>query len=123
MHKGAFVLLVVAAIAWAALLYITVHAIDTMGFASAGDYFFGDFSHPWRRQFNADFAIHMLTVGVWMIWRSRSLIVGLICAALAVNLGALFTLPYIIIAIWQARGNVSAALSGKHYEADRLNIR
>jgi hypothetical protein len=89
-----------------------------MGFAAAGDVFLGDFGHPWRAQFGADFTIHLLGVATWMIWRSRSLVAGIVCAILAINCGALFTIPYLLWAVWTAGGDVAAALTGARFRAN-----
>jgi hypothetical protein len=116
MRTGLIVFSAVAAIAWVVLLYVSLHAISAMGASAAGAVFIGDFAHPWRAQFGADFAIHLLLVAGWMIWRSRSWVVGIICAALCVNLGALFTLPFLLVAIWRSR-SLEAALLG--YQSQR----
>ena len=100
---------VTAAIAWATLFYISAHAVSAMGTDAAGQIFFGDFSHPWRAQFNADFSIHLLLVAAWMIWRTPNRIVGVVCGALAVCFGALFTLPFVALATWRG-GGIAAAL-------------
>jgi len=100
---------VAAAIAWATLFYISAHAVSAMGTDAAGQIFFGDFSHPWRAQFNADFSIHLLLVAAWMIWRTPNRIVGVVCGALAVCFGALFTLPFVVLATWRG-GGIAAAL-------------
>lgn len=94
MTKPSLVLFTVAAaIAWTILLYLSVHAVDAAGVNTAGPVFLDQFSHPWQAQFGTDFSIHLLLVAAWMIWRSPSWIVGVVCALLAINLGALFTLP------------------------------
>lgn len=118
MKASLVIVSVVAVLAWVALLYVSAHAVASMGFDAAGTYFFGDFDQPWRAQFNTDFAIHLLGIAMWMIWRSRSLPLGVLCAILAVNFGALFTIPFVIAAIWKADGNVPAALSGAQYKGD-----
>ena len=106
-RPGLIVFSVVAAIAWVILFYISAHAVAAMGVNAAGPVFLDQFNHPWRAQFGADFSIHLLLVAAWMIWRSPSWIV---CAVLAINLGALFTLPYVVIAAWRG-GGIAAALA------------
>jgi hypothetical protein len=110
-RAGSAIFSLVAALAWAALLYVSIHAVSTMGAAAAGTVFVGDFAHPWRAQFGTDFSIHLLLVAAWMIWRSRSWIGGIVCAVLAVNLGALFTLPFLLIAMGRS-GSLEGALLG-----------
>jgi hypothetical protein len=104
MRPGLIAFSVVAAIAWAILFYVSAHAVAVMGVNAAGAIFFEQFSHPWPAQFGADFSIHLLLVAAWMIWRAPSWIGGIVCAILAINLGALFTLPYIVIAAWRGGG-------------------
>jgi hypothetical protein len=43
---------------------LSVKAVGQMGLAAAGHVFFGDFSHPWRAQFNGDFGMHLLPYGL-----------------------------------------------------------
>jgi hypothetical protein len=60
------------AVAWLVILWISFQAVSRMGFGVAGGVFIGDFAHPWRAQFNGDFAIHLLLVAAWIIYRSKS---------------------------------------------------
>jgi hypothetical protein len=109
MRIGLILFTVAAAIAWTVLLYISAQSVLAMGVNAAGDVFLSDFTHPWRAQFNADLSIHLLLVAAWMIWRTPNWILGIVCAVLAINLGALLTLPYFVIAAWR-RGGIEAAL-------------
>jgi hypothetical protein len=101
-----------AAVGWMILFALSVQAVAAMGVNAAGSVFLEQFGHAWPAQFGADFSIHLLLVAAWMIWRTPSWIVGIVCAILAINFGALFTLPYIVIAAWRG-GGVAAALVGK----------
>ena len=47
-----------------------------------------------------------------MIYRSRSWVVGIICAILAINLGGVFTLAYLIVVSVQAKGDMRKVLLG-----------
>jgi hypothetical protein len=109
---------VVAAAAWAALFYISANAVSAMGLAGAGDTFFAGFAHPWYAQFHTDFAIHLLLAGAWMIWRAANRLVGLLCAVLTLNLGALFLLPFIAV-IWLRAGSLAAGLCGPRCRVER----
>jgi hypothetical protein len=99
-------------IAWAVLFTVSVHAVQSMGVNAAGAVFIGDFAHPWRAQFNTDFTIHLLLAAAWMIYRSRSWLVGVVCAILAINLGGVFTLAYLLVATFQAKGDFAIVLLG-----------
>ena len=83
-----------------------------MGINAAGTVFIADFSHPWRAQFGTDFAIHLLLVASWLVWRSRSWLVGIICAVLAINLGSLFTLAFILVSMLRNGGDLRKVLLG-----------
>ena len=98
--------------AWVILLWVSVHAVAAMGINAAGTVFIADFSHPWRAQFGTDFAIHLLLVASWLVWRSRSWLVGIICAALAINLGSLFTLAFILVSMLRNGGDLRKVLLG-----------
>jgi len=102
---------------WAVLFTVSVHAIQSMGANAAGAVFIGDFAHPWRAQFNTDLSIHLLLAAAWMIYRSRSWVVGLVCAVLAINLGGVFTLAYLLVATFQARGDMARVLLGRRAPA------
>ena len=97
---------------WVLLVGITVHAIQVLG-SEAGMVFLSDFLHPWRAQFNTDFAIHLLLFIVWVVWREESKVVGLILAALCL-MGGLFTLLYLLFAIYRAKGEPEKLLLGAH---------
>ena len=109
-----------ATIAWLYLFALSAYAIGQMGFDAAGAVFLGDFVHPWRAQFNADFSIHLLLMAAWMVWRSRSWPVGLVCGLLTICMGALFLLPYLALAWWRG-GSLENALSGhRSWQAGNL---
>ena len=76
--------------------------------------FIGDFAHPWRAQFNADFALHLLLVAAWWVYRARSWILGLVWAVLAINVGAVFTLAYLLVVSIQVKGDMRRLLLGRH---------
>ncbi|MET0377950.1 MAG: hypothetical protein ABW049_03075 [Spongiibacteraceae bacterium] len=101
------------ACALAVVVAITVHAIQQMGM-QAGDIFFGDFAHPWRAQFNADFTAHLLLMAAWMIWRERQLWIGVLCGILAIVMGGAFSLAYILVASFNVKGDVRKLLLGAH---------
>ena len=49
-----------------------------------------------------------------MVYRARSWAVGLVWAVLAINLGALFTLAYLLVLSIQAKGDMRMVLLGRH---------
>ena len=93
---------------------ITGIALADQGAAAAIATFATDLDHPWRAQFYADLEIHLLLFGAWMIYRERSPAVGVLCAFATLALGALFTLPYLLVASFHGHGSVRALLLGRH---------
>lgn len=112
MRIGMTVFRVLLGLAWLGLLAVSVNAVRQLGLGAAGDVFFSDMSHPWRAQYNTDFLLHVVLVAAWMVYRSRSWIVGLICGLLAINVGGVFTLAYILVATFQAKGDMRKVLLG-----------
>ncbi len=103
------------AVGWLGLFAVSVKALQLMGLNSAGTVFISDFDHPWRAQFNTDLGLHLLLAGSWMIYRTRSLAIGALCAVLAINLGGLFTLAYVLVASFRAEGDFRKVLLGCRY--------
>ena len=56
-------------------------------------------------------------VAAWLIWSAKTWLWGLVSAVLAINLGALFTLAYLLVRSFQTQGNIKAILLGRHYTA------
>lgn len=101
---------------WLRLLYVTVHAGQTLGWDKAGDFFFGDMAHPWRAQFNTDFFAMLLLVAVWMVWHAKSRALGVVFAVLSVMGGCLFTFAYLLVQSFRTNGNIPAILLGRHFD-------
>lgn len=116
MRLGMNVFRLLLSVGWAALLLVSVRAVTTMGVGGAGGVFIGDFAHPWRAQFNTDFSLYLLLAAAWMVYRARSWVLGLVWAVLAINLGGLFTLAYLLVASIQAKGDMRKVLLGRHAE-------
>jgi hypothetical protein len=103
---------VLVIILWLLIVGITWRALHALG-SDGGMVFVSDFSHPWRAQFNTDFSIHLLLFAIWVFWREKSKIVGLVAALLCV-LGGMFTLLYLLLAAYRAQGDVKKLLLGVH---------
>ena len=99
-------------IVWAAVAAVTLWALLELGLPAAPRTFLSDLSHPWRAQFYADLEAHLLLVGAWMIYRERLPLVGAACAAATLLLGALFSLPYVLLAGLRAKGDIRRLLLG-----------
>ncbi|MBV9511736.1 MAG: hypothetical protein JO303_15800 [Caulobacteraceae bacterium] len=112
MNPGMAVFRGLLCILWLVLLVMTIHAVQAMGIGAAATVFLADYSHPWRAQYNTDFAIHTLLAAAWMVYRSRAWPIGLLCAFLALNMGSMFTLAYLLVATFQAKGDMVKVLLG-----------
>ncbi len=102
----------VLVVGWLLILYISVEAVRWIGVAPSFDIFIGDYSNWWRAQFHTDFMIHAVLAAIWMLYRTKNLLVGILLALLAINLGSLFTLAYIFALTFSAQGDVRALLLG-----------
>lgn len=100
-------------IAWLALTWTSVHAVATMGPNAAGAFFFGDMAHPWRAQFNTDFAVHLLLMAGWIVYRERNLVRGVPFGLLAILLGGVFSFAYLFVATFAVRGDWKSLLLGR----------
>jgi hypothetical protein len=99
-------------ILWSAVSAITVGAIAAMGIDAAPATFVRDLAHPWRAQFYADLEAHLLLFAGWIVWRERASAPGFVYAAATLLLGALFTLPYLLVASAGCGGGVGPLLLG-----------
>ncbi|HEY1077405.1 MAG TPA: hypothetical protein VGE51_12005 [Fontimonas sp.] len=99
-------------VGWLLLAAITAWAVGTLG-GDGGLVFFSDFSHPWRASFNTDFLLHVIPIAAWIYWREPSKGLGLLLAAGAF-MGGLFTLAYLLVATYRAKGDPRRLLLGRH---------
>ncbi len=101
-------------IGWVATAWATVRAAG-MGLGLAGDFFFGDMSHPWRGQFNIDFLVHLILVALWL-WRTeKNRMLAPLVGLLAIMGGALFTFAYLLVRSYGGDGTISHLLLGRHH--------
>jgi hypothetical protein len=99
-------------LAWLVVAAITWLAVRDFGMV-AGDVFLADLkSLSWRAQFNADFLLMLIGVGLWVAWRHRFHPVGWCLGLLCVLGGNLFIAPYLLGALWRAKGDVAQMLLG-----------
>jgi hypothetical protein len=96
-----------------AMLVVTVMAAGRLGVPAGISTFLADLGHPWRAQYLSDLEAHLLLAGCWMIYRERSRPVGAGCAIAALLFGALFTIPYVLLASYRTLGDPDALLTGR----------
>ena len=105
---------------WLALVWVTLRAVTQAGVGAAWGVFIADFADPWRVQFDTDFALHVLLIAAWMVYRAPTWGIGLLTALLAVALGGLFTLAYILVLAVLARGDMRVVLLGPQARSAEL---
>ena len=66
----------------------------------------------WSGQFNLDFLMYLLLSGLWIAWRERFSLRGLILGALASVLGIVFFGPLLMFWWWKADGRLEGLLLG-----------
>ena len=101
-------------VGWLVVMGVSMHAIQAMGASASADIFMRDFSHPWRAQFNTDFSLHLLLMALWILYREKSLIRGIPFAMLSIVGGGAFSLAYILVATFAAKGDFGRLLLGGH---------
>lgn len=99
-------------VGWVLVMWVSIHAVQAMGASASGDIFMRDFSHPWRAQFNTDFSFHLLLMALWILYREKRLIRGIPFAVLSILVGGAFSLAYILVATFAAKGDFRRLLLG-----------
>jgi hypothetical protein len=112
MRLGVNIFRVILVAAWLVLLWVSAKAVAAMGANAAGAVFFGDMAHPWRAQFNVDFALHLLLVAGWLTYRDRVWIRGLLFGVLAIMFGGVFTLAFLLVETFRTKGDMRRVLLG-----------
>lgn len=68
----------------------------------------------WRSQFDFDFLIHLLLLACWVVWREGATARAYAFGLLSVVMGGMFSFPYLIHALYHAKGEPRALLLGVH---------
>ena len=100
------------AAAWIGVAAVTAWAIATLGLWGLFDTLGSDLSHAWRAQLDSDLEAHLLLFAGWIGWRHRWRPGGLAAGVAVLLLGALFTLPYLLLATFRA-ADIRALLLGE----------
>ena len=106
-----FRLLVVAL--FALLLVYTGITVSNEGWNFYPVYFADVAGFSWRGQFDVDFSCFLILSAVWLMWRHHFSAAGIISAICVSTLGALFLTAYLLVASFNANGDVSEILLGK----------
>ncbi|MEP4484992.1 MAG: hypothetical protein ABJ013_05145 [Halioglobus sp.] len=76
---------------------------------------FGDIlALNWRSQFDADLVIHLLLLATWVSWREGFSMKGHFFGFLSIVMGGMFSFPYLLHAIYVAKGDPIGVLLGDH---------
>lgn len=103
-------------IGWAVVAWATYRAAG-MGLGLAGDYFFGDMSHPWRGQFNLDFLAHLLLMALWLWWTEKNRMLAPVVGLLVIMGGALFSFGYLLIRSFGGDKSIRHLLLCRHHKS------
>ena len=98
-------------VAWVVTAYLVVIATIELG-ALASLVWFTDFAQPWRFMFYTDFTFYLLLVGLWILYREESPVVGISCAVMSAALGSIFTLGYLFVITFQVDNDFHKFLLG-----------
>jgi len=109
-------------VGWLALAWATMRAAG-MGLDLAGDFFFGDMSHPWRGQFNIDFLAHLLLMAFWMWWTEKNRLFAPLVGLLAIVGGAFFSFAYLLFRSFGGDKSLSHFLLGRHHKTGEILCR
>lgn len=110
-----FRLLLIAIITGVGIYTITVIANHGWGLLPI---FFGDIAAmEWPGQFNMDFLSFLILGSVWLMWRHHFATIGLFFGLCIFAGGAPFLCTYLLVASFQAKGDVKGLLVGKQRAA------
>ncbi|MFN3451126.1 MAG: hypothetical protein ACK4ZE_03135 [Sphingorhabdus sp.] len=80
--------------------------------------FFGDIAKmEWPGQFNMDFLSFLLLGGFWLMWRHHFSVLGIILGVSIFAGGAPYLCAYLLLASFQAKGDVKEILLGRERAA------
>ncbi|MEQ9299567.1 MAG: hypothetical protein RIF33_13425 [Cyclobacteriaceae bacterium] len=75
-------------------------------------------SMTWSGQFNLDFSLYLALSGIWIAWRQRFSLIGIVLGVIASILGMAVFAPYLLAATFKAEGDIKTVLLGENW-ADR----
>jgi len=102
-----------------AITAYTVAVIGEHGWGLFPVYFNSLGDVDWPGQFNADFAGYLMLSALWVAWRHRFSTLGIGLALVMGFGGAMFFMPYLLVALDIAKGDLKALLLGARVNDDR----
>ena len=102
-----FLLSILATVAAYTGVVISRHGLDLL------PVFFGDMAAMgWPGQFNLDFMCMLMLSGLWVAWRHRFRVPGIVLGLCAVFGGSLFLSIYLLVESHRCAGNARSLLLG-----------
>lgn len=102
---------------FAAALFIiaaAVYVAITMGI-NIPAVLFGDLLElNWRSHIYVDFLLHLCLLATWVTWREGFTPKSFLFGLLWIVFGAAFGFPYLLLATYEAKGNLKVLLLGVH---------
>lgn len=69
--------------------------------------------NTWQSHFNVDLFLFSMVFGSWVIYREKSLLVGIVISIFSVLFGGVFSFLYLIICAIRSKGDLYLFFNGK----------
>ena len=109
---------IVLVLAWAGLFYLTSEAVGAHGIEAGATTFIADFADGWRARYHADFALHLLLVAAWIVYREKYLAAGLALGLGVLAFGGMFTIAYVFTATFRTEEGFDGLVRGWRADAE-----
>ncbi len=74
----------------------------------------------WQSHFNVDLFLFSIVFASWVIYREKSLLIGIPISIFSILFGGVFSFLYLIICAIRTKGNLYLLLNGKNASLNRL---
>ena len=112
-----YALIAILCLMWAFMIIKTILTPGGVGDVNA-QYYGIMLDNTWQAHFNTDLLIHTIVFACWIIYREKSKVTGILYGLLSVNLGAIFTILYLIITLIKSKGDSTLFFKGRHSSFD-----
>lgn len=68
----------------------------------------------WQSHFNIDLLLFTLLFAAWVVYREKSLLVGIIIGLFSILFGGVFSFLYLLICVIRSKNNLNLFLNGKN---------